>query len=198
MLLSRHIMSIRTGRILKLQATTGTEIFVESTFGQIRERLRQHKKRYQEYLNGERDYCTLFKLFDKYGADNIKATIIKEYAVVADTAHDKRHISIFENLWCKKLHAINDNEPAAELLQRHKSRRNERITCDCGASMRYEHKSEHMKSARHKKYINRYCDESNVEFARNLIDEHTATYVEGSFQHRFMQTLDLLLQEHED
>jgi hypothetical protein len=55
-------------------------------------------------------------MFDKYGVENCKIILIKEYQVVAANKRDKRHLNIYESLWIYKLRAINVNVPASNIL----------------------------------------------------------------------------------
>jgi hypothetical protein len=44
--------------------------------------------------------------------------LIKEYEVYAESVKDKKHLSVYECLWIKKLKAINKLEPCGGLLKK--------------------------------------------------------------------------------
>jgi hypothetical protein len=93
---------MKTGRVYKIIAAQGNECYVGSTFNTTRDRFQGHKRDYE--FGGNK--CSVVELFDKYGIDNCKMILIKEYLVI-----DRAHLMVFELLWIKKLKAINRNEP---------------------------------------------------------------------------------------
>jgi hypothetical protein len=87
------------GRIYKIICTQSNDIYIGSTFNTLRQRLYRHKS---QYNNGQK--YSLISYFDKYGIDNFKIILIKEYEVA-----DKKHILAYEQLWINKLKPINKN-----------------------------------------------------------------------------------------
>jgi hypothetical protein len=87
-------MTIRTRRIYKIISTRGNETCVGSTFNRLSDRFRMHRNNY----SCEKNNCSTDYFFDKYGITNCKIVLIKEYEVYAETAIDKKHLSVYETL----------------------------------------------------------------------------------------------------
>ena len=88
---------MRIGRIYKIISTQGNECYIGSTFNTTRDRFKNHKTHYEEWKKGKRDNMSVFQLFDKYGIQNCKIVLIKEYYVV-----DRYHLEVYETLWIYK------------------------------------------------------------------------------------------------
>lgn len=97
---------MRTGRVYKVIALEGNEVYVGSTFNTVRDRFKCHKQSYKKYLNGKYHNVSIFDLFDKYGVDGCKMVLIKEYEVV-----DDKQLKAYEQLFINKLRPINKTNP---------------------------------------------------------------------------------------
>jgi hypothetical protein len=102
---------MRTGRVYRIVAIEGPEVYVGSTFLAIRDRFISHKKQYKQWKNDKGGRCSVYELFDKYGVDGCRMILIKEYMV-----EDRAHLEVYETLWVKKMKAINRYEPCGRLL----------------------------------------------------------------------------------
>lgn len=100
---------MRIGRIYKVIALQGKEIYVGSTFNTIRDRFKEHKRKYIVFKKNKCSHYSLFDMFDKYKIDGCKIVLVKEYEVI-----DRGHLCVYESLWIKKLKAININLPFGE------------------------------------------------------------------------------------
>jgi tRNA nucleotidyltransferase/poly(A) polymerase len=104
---------MKTGKVYKIVAGQGTECYVGSTRADLRIRMFEHRRKYRAWKKGKNDKRSVFELFEKYGVENCRMVLIKEYDVV-----DKRHLEVYETLWMKKLRAINKLEPCGGLLKK--------------------------------------------------------------------------------
>lgn len=104
---------MKTGKIYKIISSQGNEVYVGSTFNTTRDRFRKHKHGFLEWKADNYGKCSVFYLFDKYGVENCKMILIKEYEVL-----DRKHLEVYETLWIKKLKAINEREPSSGLLKK--------------------------------------------------------------------------------
>jgi len=89
----------RTGRIYKIIHNQSNIVYVGSTFNLLRQRWQKHK---QNFLHNRKNSCSIFNYFEKYGIENFKIILIKEYQIV-----DKYHLRAYEQLWINKLKSIN-------------------------------------------------------------------------------------------
>ena len=97
----------RIGRVYRIIALQSNEFYIGSTFNELRHRWQKHKGHYEEWKKGK-GKCSVFDMFEKYGVENCKIILIKEYQVV-----DRRHLEVYESLWILKLKSINKNIPVA-------------------------------------------------------------------------------------
>ena len=104
---------LKVGRVYKIVSGQGNECYVGSTFNELKYRFRGHKDKF----NSKNETCSVEAMFDKYGVENCKMILIKEYQVI-----DRKHLSVYETLWIKKLKAINKLEPCGGLLVKEKKR----------------------------------------------------------------------------
>jgi len=95
------------GRVYKIIVNCSNDIYVGSTLQECRRRWQEHKANYRSWLNNVcKTKTTSFELFEKYGIDNCKIILIREYQVV-----DKEHLKVYEQLWINKLKPINKVNP---------------------------------------------------------------------------------------
>ena len=87
------------GKVYKIICTQSDDVYIGSTFNNLRKRLYGHRTQY----NTGRNY-SLTPYFDKYGKDNFKIILIKEYEVI-----DNTHLEAYEQLWINKTKCINKN-----------------------------------------------------------------------------------------
>ena len=97
---------MKIGKIYKIISAQGNECYVGSTFNTLRDRFKCHKYKYKEYKKGKGDNVTSYELFDKYGIDNCRIVLIKEYEVC-----DRTHMEAYETLWINRLKSINKFNP---------------------------------------------------------------------------------------
>lgn len=93
---------MRIGRIYKIITSNSNEIYIGSTFNELRYRMSSHRTDWDRWNKGKRSKVSSFELFEKHGIENCKIILIKEYEVV-----DKQHLKMFEQLWINKLKPIN-------------------------------------------------------------------------------------------
>jgi len=84
------------GKIYKIIHTQSNIIYVGSTFDELRNRFRKHK------INLG---CSISKYIQKYGKEQFKIILIKEYNVI-----DRKHLEAYEQLWINKLNCINKKQ----------------------------------------------------------------------------------------
>jgi hypothetical protein len=109
---------MKVGTIYRIQPANGLECYVGSTFDELRHRFKNHKSNYKRWKDGDETRTTSsFNLFEKYGIENCKAMVIKQYEV-----EDRRHLEVYETLWIKKLKAINKLEPCGGLLKKERDK----------------------------------------------------------------------------
>ena len=161
------------GRVYKIVCGLTNDIYVGSSKQELRYRWRDHKYDYKKFKNGKHNKLSVYPLFQKYGIDNFKIILIKEYEVC-----DKEHLKAYETLWINKLKSINKVIPfrirylsdklyrannKEHLEEKRKYYRDNidacklwgstSITCECGYTYTQSHKARHMKTARHLKKI---------------------------------------------
>jgi len=94
------------GRVYKIIVNCSNDIYIGSTLQECRARWQEHKDLYNTYKRNKARKVVVYDLFEKYGVENCKTILIKEYEVV-----DKNHLHAYETLWINKLKPINKQSP---------------------------------------------------------------------------------------
>ena len=142
---------MKTGKVYKIICTQSDDVYIGSTFNTLRDRWMAHKNRYKQYQKNNSRNMSIHTYFDKYGIDNFKIILIKEYEVI-----DRNHLETKEQLWLNKLKNINTqsafNPFRRSVKMEYQSRKkkiNIRYNCKCGSSYYARHKAKHEKTKKH-------------------------------------------------
>lgn len=87
----------KNGKVYKIIHNQSDIVYIGSTLNRLNDRFYNHKK---DYENGK--VLSIYKYFTKYGIENFKIILIKEYRVV-----DRKHLLMYEQLWMNKIKNIN-------------------------------------------------------------------------------------------
>ena len=143
------------GRIYKIINTQGDEVYIGSTFNIISQRMREHKKNYKCWINGNKNKCSIYEYFKKNGIEKYKIVLIKEYNCYRENNKDFKHLQVYETLWINKLKCINETIPFSPLPKKFRAR--------------YYHKKNKEKrnknSREYKKNNKSYVSEYNKQYA---------------------------------
>ena len=142
---------MKTGKVYKIICSLTNDIYIGSTFNTLRDRWMTHKNRYRQYQKNPSRNMSIHNYFDKYGIDNFKIILIKEYEVV-----DRNHLESKEQLWINSLKPINIQSAFNPFrrgskmeYQSRKKKKNIRYECECGSSYYARHKSKHEQTKKH-------------------------------------------------
>ena len=149
------------GRIYKIISGQGNECYVGSTLNKLNYRFQGHKDGYKTWKNKNGNLITSFLLFEKYGIENCKIILIKEYNVV-----DKKQLKVYEVLWIRKLkpNSMNKLYPfhipkLYSKIQNQKyylkTKEDHKITkiCVCGSVVGQKRFLKHLKTKKHQSWI---------------------------------------------
>jgi ribosomal protein S27AE len=104
----------RTGRVYRIVCLCEPDIqYVGSTFNELKQRWQSHKKKYNHWLKtpNMKGVCSIYHYFKKYGIENFKILLIKEYQVFSETKKDRKCLNVYETLWINKLKCVNIYSP---------------------------------------------------------------------------------------
>jgi len=162
------------GKIYKIIHNQSNICYIGSTFSPLKKRWWNHKCS----INKNNKYdCSITQYFKKFGFENFKIILIKEYEVF-----DKLHLQMYEQLWMNKIKNINKlkafnplfKERNKQVKKKYKANNKEEIsiknkeyynreevkakykeqfTCECGSTLTYIKRNRHLKSKKHIKYL---------------------------------------------
>ena len=124
-----------------------TIYYIGSTFKKIETRLRNHIYAYNEWIEKIRKFkCSIYPYFKKYGIENFKIELIKEYKLI-----EKQQLLVYETLWIRKLSPVNIKQPFALSIRfKHKQKyKKNKIT----TQLYYQKNKEKLKKQKHEYYI---------------------------------------------
>lgn len=97
---------IKIGKIYKIVSSQCDDVYIGSTFNELRHRFKQHKQDYEKYKKGNYNKTSVYDLFDKHHLSTFSILLIKEYEVC-----DRQHLEVYEQLWINKTKCINSQNP---------------------------------------------------------------------------------------
>ena len=156
----------RTGRIYKIIHNQSNLVYVGSTFNILRQRWVTHKANYKKG-----DKISIYPYFKKYGIENFKMILIKEYQV-----EDRAHMVAYEQLWINKLKSIN-KRCALNLLKKEKKREKDREYREKNKEKQKEYREKNKEKLKEygKEYLKEYY-EKNKEKIREYKKEYGKEY----------------------
>lgn len=93
----------KLGKVYKIVVGQSDDVYIGSTFNELKQRFAQHKSKYRAWKQGNiQKKVTVYDLFDKYNITSCRIILIKEYEVC-----DKNHLFVYEQLWQNKLKCVN-------------------------------------------------------------------------------------------
>jgi len=154
-------MNYSTGHIYKIICKVDdTFCYIGSTFNSLRNRWQEHKNDYKKQ-NGR---FSIYEYFDKYGIENFKMILIKDYLVCREKQRDYRHLHAYETLWINKSKScVNKklpfqplkkeqqkeyyNKNKDKILENTKEYGSKKVECNiCGKCMRRDSITKHKKN----------------------------------------------------
>jgi len=90
------------GRVYKIIHNQSDITYVGSTRNILKQRWQQHKASYERWLKSGKTELSIYPYFEKYGIENFKLVLIKEYEII-----DQIHLEAYEQLWINKLKCCN-------------------------------------------------------------------------------------------
>lgn len=139
--------------------------YIGSTTKTLNIRLCNHKADYKRYNNGNYHYVSVFDLFDEYDVINCKIELIEEFPCESYEDLRKR-----EDFYIKRYDCINirrsylSNEEKIENKKIYNKEYNKiKLHCECGSIILKINKQMHIKTKKHKEYINNLETESESE-----------------------------------
>ena len=117
-------MSYDTGTVYKIICNLDSNfVYIGSTFNQVRHRFQEHKRQYRFWLNNrQKNKCSCFDYFQKYGIENFTIIKIKEYICYRSHKLDTKHLHAYETLWINKTRNCCNKCPAFQPLWREKEK----------------------------------------------------------------------------
>ena len=163
------------GKIYKIVDNTSEKVYIGSTCKTLKHRLSGHVSAYKKFIKGKYHYITSFDIFKN---DDYEILLVESFP-----CNFKDELLARERYWTNKVNCINKYKPGLfnelgeveynkqyyvehqdhlkekvkqyyvehqEQIRRYK---NTKCDCVCGGMYTLAHKSQHMKSIKHRKYI---------------------------------------------
>ena len=96
-------MKYSPGNIYKIINKVDSKFcYIGSTFTTLSQRFQSHIAQYNQFLKNGKNEFSLYKYFTKYGVENFKIILIKQYTVCRESQRDFKHLHAYELLWVNK------------------------------------------------------------------------------------------------
>ncbi len=147
------------GKIYKLVSNQTDKIYIGSTTMNLSWRKGGHKADYKKHLKGKGDFYTSFELM-KY--DDVDIVLLEDFK-----CDNKDQLHARERKWIESMDCVNKVRPIITKKERKEYKKdydvkyrednndkiNDKRKCECGGKYTARHKTEHLQSMKHKKYV---------------------------------------------
>ena len=156
------------GKIYKIVDNTNDNIYIGSTCQSLKTRLIEHKCHYKTFLKG---LCNNTRSFDIIKNNDYEIKLLEACEVKTKLELKARERYFIKNNECvnkqiptrtKKEWYIDNKEKVKEQTKAYRDankdkinfKANEKFDCECGGCYQYKNKCQHIKTAKHQKFIN--------------------------------------------
>jgi hypothetical protein len=150
-------MDYQNGRIYKIVSNQTDKVYIGSTCSPLYKRLYAHRKHYKVYLSGKTNYITSFDII-KFEDNDIQ--LIENYP-----CKSKEELHAREGFHIRQSNCVNKCIAGRSVhtyyfdnIDKIKQNRNMKNICECGGAFTKRNISTHIKSKKHKKYVNLNTD----------------------------------------
>ena len=154
----------KTGRIYKIIHNQSNLVYVGSTFNLLRQKWAQHKK---DYKKGR--IISIYTYFKKYGIENFKMILIKEYQV-----EDRAHMEAYGQLWINKLKPINKKD-VFSMLKKQKAKRRNKEYYEKNREKRKKYREDNKDKIKAYRRLKGICDGCGKVMRKDSIKRHKET-----------------------
>ncbi len=161
-------MNYKNAKIYKLVSNLTNKIYIGSTCRDLRKRFHEHKRHYHLFLKKQKNYLTSYELMKLGDCDII---LIENYPCKEKAELHARERFHIETNRAICVYIMTPTQTCPEYRQKHieeikaydrkrcktaerKAYALEKFDCDCGGRYTRSDKAKHMKTEKHKQYIN--------------------------------------------
>ena len=173
-------------KIIPLNPEHESDVYIGSTCKpRLSQRLTKHIYDYNYWKNGKYNKVSSFKLFDKYGIENLNIYLIEEFPCETKDQLRKKEGYYIKNIPCVnkylpgrtvkesqkqyrdnhkdyfERYRDNNKDHIKEYRDNHKEYFQTKFNCICGGCYTRNHKSTHYKSLKHINYMTKHDDIMN-------------------------------------
>lgn len=145
--------SYKNGKIYRIWSLKTDKIYIGSTADTLSNRFCNHKGHYKRWLNGGNSYYSSFKLFEEFGVENCKIDLEHVFS-----CNSKAELCSEEGR-VQRIHKdiLVNNNIAGRTFKQYRADNKDKATlkniCECGGYYTTQHKSTHLKTKNHQKFI---------------------------------------------
>jgi hypothetical protein len=168
------MVNYQNGKIYKIESNLGDKIYIGSTTkNYLSQRIDSHRSQYKQWKSNKRGLTTSFLLFEEYGLENCKIILLEAFPCSSKDELIARESHYIKTIDCvnkvipdrtkqeyyetnkdnfKEYYQINKDN-IKKRTDKNKEKLFEKIICECGGHFIYKHKSTHLKTKIHLKYL---------------------------------------------
>lgn len=141
------MVNYSNGKIYKIEPLVEHDegdIYIGATTKQyLSQRMDTHRRDYNRFQNGKYHYITVYQLFEKYGVENCKITLLENC----------NNITTKDELNSRETHYIQTLKCVNKMCKNPERRIGKICICICGTEYRSEHEKRHQRTEEHIKYV---------------------------------------------
>ena len=159
-------------KIIPLNQDHESDVYIGSTCKpSLAHRMSGHRGSYKHWKNGKYNNVTVFKLFEKYGIENLNISLIEEFPCETKDQLRKKEGYYIKAIPCinqriagrtskefQKQYRDNHKDYFEQYYKNNKEYLQTKFKCICGGYHTRNHKSTHLKSLKHINYMIKHDD----------------------------------------
>jgi hypothetical protein len=147
----RKPKSYQNGKIYCIRSFQTDLIYIGSTTQLLSKRFSLHKRNYNCWKNNKANYITSFELL-KY--DDCYIELLEDYSCNSNNELQRREGQLIREIE-KVVNKFIPGRTNAEYKFDNRDKIRKKIQCECGGHHLYNHTARHLKTNKHKKYIDK-------------------------------------------
>lgn len=139
---------MKSGKVYRIVCQSTGLQYIGSTSKNVSTRLQKHLNNYYEFLKGKYHFISSFNVLKN---NNYKVDVLENYEY--ENIHELRKR---ERFYIECFECVNLNIPSRtkkEWCEVNKEKLNKKYNCLCGGKYTYKHITDHLKTLRHREYI---------------------------------------------
>jgi len=152
---ARKPLDYQNGKIYVIRSYKTDLVYVGSTTQQLCQRMSNHRKNYKLWLKNKCNFMTAYKMLEY---DDAYIELLEKYPCNNKNELERKEGEYIRNIG-KAVNKIIAGRTDAEYKKDNRDKIHKKCECECGGHHIHNHKARHLRTNKHKKYIETLTNE---------------------------------------